>query len=237
MRSRFLSSHQSPIPLSPSFFLSLRVKLLPSIVHFSFFVPQPSLPAPLLLSLSPSLQLSKWSVLSRYMLFLVEDRSRAWSRALWEQDLTNLFEGVEWISPKQTSSVFYQSFLNPTRGDITQLLSQSTLRYILSYKSHHWAVDVQQIQGKYRWLRLRPVCARGPGFTEPTQGRCLALGKSKVYKGLLWNKTYPLIVSQRLESWESSCSLFYFQFMKRHFGDRKSWTSQPSPATNLWWIV
>lgn len=123
-----------------------------------FFVPQPSFPPiPPTQSSSPSLQLSKWSVLSRYMLFLVEDRSRAWSYTLWEQDLTNHFEGGEWIYPRQTSSVFYQSFLNPTRGDITQLMSQSTPLYILAYKSHHCAVDAQQIQGKYRWLRLRPV--------------------------------------------------------------------------------
>lgn len=141
MDSSYLFSFFPSIPDSSfSFFLSLCATLLPSIAHFSFlyFSLQSRLPPH-----TPSLQLSKWSVLSRYMLFLVEDRSRAWSCTLWEQDLKNLSEGVEWISPKQTSSVFYQSFLNPTRGDITQLLSQSTLRFILSYKSHHWAVDVQ----------------------------------------------------------------------------------------------
>lgn len=46
-----------------------------------------------LLSFLISLQLSKWSVSSRYMLFLVQDRSRAWSCTLWERDLTNFSKG------------------------------------------------------------------------------------------------------------------------------------------------
>lgn len=210
-------------------------------LSFLFFILLPllSLPLPPL-----SLQLSKWSVLSRYMLFLVEDRSRAWSCTLWEQDLTNLSEGGEWIPPKQTSSV-YQSFLNPAGGDITQLMSQSSPLYIRWSKSHHCSADVQYIQGKHEGFKLRPACTLGLQLTEPTQDRCLVLGEAEIYKDLLMKQNlswYCLAVPSGAVGVRAL--LFYFLFIKRHSEDHKSsnatlwWcTLQQSSATSLWWIV
>lgn len=128
-------------------------------------------------------------------------------------ELNKLFqrEGSEFLQNKP--SVFYQGFLPPTTADIIQLMSQSTLPYILSY-THHWAVAVHKIQGKYRWLRLRPVYARGHVLqNQHREERGLTLGKSKGHKGLLWGKTYPLI------SFELLLFVFLLSVHEKTFGE------------------
>lgn len=77
------------------------------------------------------------------------------------------------------------------------------------------------------------------------QGQVSGSGRSESIQRLaMKHKTYLLIVWQWLKSCQPSCSLFYFQFMKRHLEDRRSsnvtlwWcTLQSSPATNLRWII
>lgn len=188
---------------------------------FFFFILLPLLSLPL----SPlSLQLSKWSVLSRYMLFLVEDRSRAWSCTLWEQDLTNLSEGGEWIPPKQTSSV-YQSFLNLAGGDITQLMSQSSPLYIRWSESHHCSADVHYIQGKHEGFRLRPACTLGLQRHRANPGQVSGFwAKQKYTSTCFWNKTYPRIVRRCLREL-SAFVLFCFTFCSSK--DTRKTTSHP----------
>lgn len=155
-------------------------------------------------------------------------------------ELSKPFRGEgRWSSPKQTSSVIYQSFLNPTRGDITQSMSQSKSQYIL-------IIQITPLRCTSCWSKVN-TCDLGWSLSTPKArvytadpGQVSGSGQSNRIQGLaLTHSLSPYCVAAVSEL----CVFVLFLLLAFHekaFGgpqlsDVTLWrcTLQPAPATKL----